>query len=272
MNATATVSIAPAALNNLIGTSNDDGKIKHSSWMTSFANNTMGGATTMLDGIRSVQTIFSAVQEQLFQDKIRNYESDLRSPLFHSYINETVQKTLPSTNEIMKYYETRPELSQYTLEKELHRMNYAVVTHEGEKLTNSEEIKAYHQSQQESSNRKDENELIWRSANQSILGDILVALTSQDGLIRPQYEASTTVSNVTLVLDFHRESPTARAKCLLNLSIPSCDGERLSLVKFIVEVYFCPKQNNFRAIVSHMFPNKRLTDIEVNNAAKSLIL
>ena len=225
----------------------------------------------MIDSIRSVQgQFFSAVREQLFADKIRRYESDLRSPLFHSYLNKTVQDVLPSSNEIMKYYETRPELAQYTIEKELHRMNYTVITKDGTRLTDLEKIRTYHeQSSKSSDDNKDD--LILRAANQSILGDIVVALTSEDGLIRPQFEASTTVNNVTLVLDFSREKPTARAKCLLNLSIPSSDGERLSLVKFIVEVYFCPRHNNFRAIISHIFPNDRLTDLEVSSAARNLL-
>jgi hypothetical protein len=69
--------------------------------------------------------------------------SDVRSSIFVSEMNKMVDDSIPSSEELKAYYESRPELTEYTIQKELHRMAYTVFTHKGKKLTVLADIEAY---------------------------------------------------------------------------------------------------------------------------------
>jgi hypothetical protein len=210
--------------------------------------------------------------ETNFQEQIRRYESDVRSSVFVSEMNKMVDASIPSSEELKAYYLSRPELTEYTIQKELHRMAYTVFTHEGKKLTVPADIEAYQATEyfRSQDGTTDNNEILWRSANQSLLGDIIVALTPRMGLIRPHLEAATFVNDLTMVLDFATDDTYASAECFLNLSIPGSEGERLSLAGVLVQVYFCPGNQKFRARISHVFPSATLCAAQVNGAARAL--
>lgn len=76
-------------------------------------------------------------------------------------------KSLP---EVLAYYESRPDLARYTIEQELHRMDYRVKTASGEELSDPMSIEAHYRAL-----RSDEAEaILWRLANQSMLSDLMV--------------------------------------------------------------------------------------------------
>mmetsp|Transcript_110457 Transcript_110457/g.165304 ORF Transcript_110457/g.165304 Transcript_110457/m.165304 type:complete len:331 (-) Transcript_110457:88-1080(-) len=239
-----------------------------------FRQSISGTGTTTTPALAEDAAPVIVPTEVNYQEQIRRYESDVRSTLFITEMNKLVEESLPSPEELRAYYESRPELTEYTIKKELHRMAYTVFTHDGKKLTDPAEIEAYqateHFPYQEGADSADSNEILWRAANQSLLGDIIVALTSRTGLIRPQLEAATFVNDLTMVLDFARDQPFAQAECFMNLSIPGSEGERLSLAGVLVNVYFCPESEKFKARISHVFPSATLCAAQVNGAARSL--
>jgi hypothetical protein len=239
-----------------------------------FRQSFRGGQLLLAEDTTSAPVV--STTEANYQEQIRRYESDVRSNLFVTEMNKLVEESLPSSEELRAYYQSRPELTEYTIKKELHRMAYTVFTHDGRKLTDPAEIEAYqatdyfHDQEEGAAAAADNNEILWRAANQSLLGDIIVALTSTTGMIRPQLEAATFVNDLTMVLDFATDEPFAQAECFMNLSIPGSEGERLSLAGVLVNVHFCPDSEKFKARISHVFPSATLCAAQVNGAARSL--
>jgi len=198
------------------------------------------------------------------RNEIRNYARTLQAPEYKSTLNNTIQLQLPSAKSLTEYYESHPELTEYTMKKELSRMDYTVHTKDGKRITKPSQIQAY----QKEINGK--NDLLWRCSNQSILGDVVAALTSSNGLIRPQMEAGTCVDYISLVVDFRNKEPFVRVECFMNVSIPCNTEIRLALAGVLVMVYFCPGQQKFLGQVTRVFPCPSLTENQVNAAAESL--
>ena len=225
-------------------------------------------------------SVITPSEQISIREQIRKYEADLRSEFYVTELSKFMEESLPSSEELIAYYESRPELEEFTIEKELTRMSYTVYTHEGKKLTEASEVEEYYHSTNPKNNSQDtattnptpttNNQILWRSANQSLLGDLVVGLTSRTGLIRPHLEAATFVSDLSMIVDFARDQPYAQAECFLNLSVPGLEGQRLSLAGVLVVVYFCPSNQKFKAKISHVFPSAPLTEEEVNGAARAL--
>lgn len=209
------------------------------------------------------------VKEGEIRKQIRAYERELTSSDYVSKLNESIRNTIPSAKSLIDYYESRPKLTEYTLTTELSRMEYTVWTAEGKKLTSPSEILSYHTEVAAESRNNDD--LLWRCANQSILGDVIAALTSEDGLIRPQLQAGTFADDVSIVVDLGCSNPYVRAECFLNVSIPDKNGERVQLAGALVSVYLCPSRQEFHANLSQVFPCKALSHNQVNRVAKGIL-
>jgi hypothetical protein len=202
------------------------------------------------------------------REEIRSYEKALRSESFLKEVDSSIQNQMSSADDLIDYYRSRPELKEYTLEKELHRMKYTLYTHDGKKITEADQIATYAKETQGNS-IPESYELLWRAANQSIFGDLITSLTSEAGMVRPQIGTATFVNDCSIVIDLGRDKPNLRAECFLNLSIPGAEGERLSMGGVLVAVYFCPDLHLFKAKVLHVSPSPRLSEDQVNGAAES---
>jgi hypothetical protein len=201
------------------------------------------------------------------REEIRSFEEALRSESFMKEVDTSIQNQLSSAD-LINYYRSRPELKEYTIEKELHRMKYTLYTHDGKKITEADQIANYAKEMQGNS-ISETHELLWRAANQSIFGDLITSLTSEAGMVRPQIGTATFVDDCSIVIDLGRDKPNLRAECFLNLSIPGAEGKRLSMGGVLVAVYFCPDLDLLKAKVLHVSPSPRLSEDQVSGTAES---
>jgi hypothetical protein len=140
------------------------------------------------------QTNLSQQQQPLTdptQIKIHNllsrYLTNISSPQFlprlHSKIIHSSNLHTQGTN-LRDYYATRPGLRQYTLGVEMDRMDYMLVTHDGRRVDNKDEIRQYFGGYPESQEEEPTvDEVLIRSANQSLLADALVLLTGLEDVL-----------------------------------------------------------------------------------------
>eukprot|EP00526_Cylindrotheca_closterium_P015566 CAMPEP_0113609696 /NCGR_PEP_ID=MMETSP0017_2-20120614/4632_1 /TAXON_ID=2856 /ORGANISM="Cylindrotheca closterium" /LENGTH=246 /DNA_ID=CAMNT_0000518537 /DNA_START=380 /DNA_END=1120 /DNA_ORIENTATION=- /assembly_acc=CAM_ASM_000147 len=208
-------------------------------------------------------------KELEFREQIRGFEEDLLSNAFLTKLNTTIAHRMSSCKESTEYYESNPDLKEYTLEKELDRIPYTVITTDGKRqLTKSDEIREYVAT--ETKEEEEKHSILYRAANQSIFADVIVALTCSDGLVRPQLHAGTFVDKCSITVDLSKKDPHVRATCFVNVSIPDAEGHRLSMASVLVSIFYCPCKEQLRSGIMHLLPHKRLTDEEVAGAARSL--
>jgi hypothetical protein len=214
----------------------------------------------------------SSTIELDLREQIRRFERDLCSDSFVPAINASIQQNrLSSASDMIAYYESRPEMKEFTLTKELHRLQYTLYTPTGDKITDPDQIANYEMENRGQETSQD-HELLWRAANQSLFGDVICCLTSATGLIRPQLACGSFVDDCSIVIDLSHDSPFVRAECYVNASIPSEDGERLAMAGVVISVYFCPTVGKeLQAAVLCVSPSPRLTEEQVHGAAKSLV-
>jgi len=133
-------------------------------------------------------------------------------------------------DEMLEYYRSRPELNEFTLKSELPRMDYEVLTVDGEtgeniKLVSTDEIRSYFASLDEATKDDDEIDIILRAANQSLLADPLAMLTGEgDGkLVHSGSFHSTLIATVcSFKLDLRREGERrVKVQCELAICVPS---------------------------------------------------
>lgn len=209
-------------------------------------------------------------KELEFREQIRAFEDDLQSDDFLNKLNSTIAHRMASCKESTEYYQSNPDLKEYTLEKELDRMPYTVITTDGKRqLTKSDDIREY-VAKEETKEEEEKHSILYRAANQSIFADVIVALTCSDGLVRPQLHAGTFVDKCSITIDLSKEDPHVRATCFVNVSIPDAEGHRLSMASVLVSIFYCPAKEQLRSGIMHLLPHKRLTDEEVAGAARSL--
>ncbi|CAJ1959842.1 unnamed protein product [Cylindrotheca closterium] len=209
-------------------------------------------------------------KELEFRDQIRSFEDDLASPDYINKLNTTIETRMSSCQESTEYYQSNPDLKEYTLEKELDRIPYTLITTDGKRqLTKSDDIRNY-VATEETEEEKESHSILYRAANQSIFADVIVALTCSDGLVRPQLHAGTFVDKCSLTIDLSKKDPHVRATCFVNVSIPDAEGHRLSMASVLVSIFYCPSKEQLRSGIMHLLPHKRLTDEEVAGAARSL--
>jgi hypothetical protein len=130
--------------------------------------------------------------------------------------------------QLVKYYESRPQLRDYTIKAELPRMDYIVITKEKRVLESKKEVEDYMLTQPDN--------VIIRSANQSLLADVISNLTGQDLFIRPQYFASAMASKCKFTIDQSK----VHCDCRLCLSLPGHDGCSLKVAELDIIIDFNP--------------------------------
>jgi len=209
-------------------------------------------------------------KELSFRNQIRCFESDLHSDTFLEKLNSTIAIRMSSSKEVTDYYQSSPDLKDYTLDTELDRIPYRLLTSDGSReLTKSDDIRKYVQDE-ETEEEEVAHSLLYRAANQSIFADAIVALTSFDGLVRPQLNTGTFVDKCSITIDLHKKDPHVRATCFVNVSIPDYEGNRLSMASVLVSIYFCPSKQELRSGILHLLPLPELKDEQVFGAARSL--
>eukprot|EP00531_Pseudo-nitzschia_arenysensis_P006771 CAMPEP_0116119978 /NCGR_PEP_ID=MMETSP0329-20121206/2936_1 /TAXON_ID=697910 /ORGANISM="Pseudo-nitzschia arenysensis, Strain B593" /LENGTH=840 /DNA_ID=CAMNT_0003613729 /DNA_START=31 /DNA_END=2551 /DNA_ORIENTATION=+ len=143
--------------------------------------------------------------------------------------------TCQKAEELLEYYDKRPQLAEYTRTKELQRMNYEIVLPDGYVETNKERIIA--------ENLLPDDAIVSRAANQSLLADILQVITGHDLIVRPQYLASCIATSCKFVIhkgDHGADMIDCRSQ--LSLYLPTADGDRLSIAEVAVSIVFSPNQ------------------------------
>jgi len=158
--------------------------------------------------------------------------------------------------ELLEYYNQRPELTQYTIEKELPRMDYTIVTEEGQVLEDKAEIAHYFATTRS---------LATRCANQSLLADILQVCTGPDLLIRPQYHATAMAQSCRFRVDC--ASGMVQADAQLQLRLPVS----WTLADCHVHVVFGTMETpmiEFRVV--DVQPNEQISEEDWNSAVQLL--
>jgi len=137
--------------------------------------------------------------------------------------------------ELLHYYTERPQLRQYTIEKELSRMDYQVVLehedHEPIVIDNKEEIAQLFRLQSEL-------DILVRCANQSLLADLLHVMTGPDGLVRPQYMATCLAESCAFTIRCRPGISGGLVECTsrLVLSLPEPSGSRFPVANLQVSI------------------------------------
>jgi hypothetical protein len=168
--------------------------------------------------------------------ELSNYIKSLDRML--SSINAVLEfeyNTCQKAEELVEYYETRPQLAEYTRTKELPRMNYEVVLPDGYVETNKERIIG--------ENLLPDNAIISRAANQSLLADLLQVITGHDLIVRPQYMTICIATWCKFIIhrgDHGADMIDCRAR--LSLFLPTAEGDRLSIAEVTVSVIFSPSR------------------------------
>eukprot|EP00536_Pseudo-nitzschia_multiseries_P015409 jgi/Psemu1/291988/fgenesh1_pg.881_\ len=143
--------------------------------------------------------------------------------------------TFQKADELVEYYQSRPQLAEYTRTKELARMDYEVILPYGHVETSKEQIIA--------DNLLPDHAIVSRAANQSLLADLLQVITGQDLIVRPQYMTICVATWCKFTIhqgDNGADMVDCRAK--LSLSMPTADGDRLHVAEVTVCVLFSPSR------------------------------
>ena len=169
-------------------------------------------------------------------ENISNYVTSLNRML--SSINAVLEfeyNTPQKAEELVEYYGSRPKLAEYTRSKELHRMNYKVVLPHGHVETNKERILA--------ENLLSDKSLVSRAANQSLLADLLQVITGNDLIVQPQYFAICVATWCGFTIHIGDQgADMVDCRATLSISLPTEQGDRLSIAEVSVLVIFSPSQ------------------------------
>mmetsp|Transcript_70092 Transcript_70092/g.217713 ORF Transcript_70092/g.217713 Transcript_70092/m.217713 type:complete len:437 (-) Transcript_70092:34-1344(-) len=112
--------------------------------------------------------------------KLKRLHFDLADPAIRESLRSELAATTPQ--QVLEYYASRPELAQYTLERELPRMAYRVIPKEGgEPLASPTDITALYASDVARRELGEDRgpEVLWRMANQSLFAGALQSVHCQ---------------------------------------------------------------------------------------------
>lgn len=124
--------------------------------------------------------------------------------------------TLEGAHELYTYLLQRPQLFEYTLNKELGRMQYTVIVN-GQMVDEPEQIRHVLRAS------SDPSKLLIRAANQSLLADFIHVLTANDDCLVPhKYFGSVVAKQCHFTIDM--DANTVFCKATLNISLPSMNG------------------------------------------------
>jgi hypothetical protein len=177
-------------------------------------------------------------QVQHFCDTLRQFSLDLADPETRDKINNALaQKPYEA---LAEYYETRPELAKYTVEQEVTRMDYTVIPIDGASISDTSEIQQFY-----SGSFEEQDSILWRFANQSVLADLMMAI--REHMVEPHDPHGALcicVRNVSVsfVLNFAKQ--TMESVCVFTIATVSADSPAgLILGKITGTVELCCKEN-----------------------------
>jgi len=143
-----------------------------------------------------------------FEHELKKYQHDLVDPVVRGALNAALAAhELPA---LLEYYESRPELGEYTITQELPRMDYRVIPADGDagEITDKGAIRAAHESTKES--------VVWRLANQSLFSDTLVELHAR--LLRPDLSIAITNETSRFTVDLREATKGVEAVSSFKIS------------------------------------------------------
>ena len=171
----------------------------------------------------------SLKEEATFQSLMRYMETlPVLLPSLNALL-EAEYNTYHHAVELTEYYQSRPQLYDYTLDTELPRMDYEVVLPNQTRLTDKYQVQQYLLSK-----RSKDNNILIRSANQSLLADLLGQLTGPDRIVQHQFLATAMATKCRFVI----HPSFVECHCHLNLSLPSSTGDRLDVARLELSIDF----------------------------------
>lgn len=284
--------------------------LTQSRFTTPFSLPTPSELMTLVDTVESQRRIFQILS---------NYLSSIRQYDFLDRLNHKLHKQLTrrgrhrsrrsrqnAAADLLAYYATRPELKKLTLGVEMDRMEYTLILEDGQVVKDKDCIRAYFVAHEESRTQDEDyietDELLVRAANQSILADAIMALTSSEDVhdynnshckdffvsLSPccQEKSRMKVDNTCFILSGPTLSMSAIAEkcgividlqkglvnavCVLATSVPACTPSgRLVLARAILSVQFQPGIS-VTYNVSHVKTYHSPDSTKVGNVATSL--
>eukprot|EP00933_Yihiella_yeosuensis_P037210 TRINITY_DN3108_c0_g1_i1.p1 TRINITY_DN3108_c0_g1~~TRINITY_DN3108_c0_g1_i1.p1 ORF type:complete len:509 (-),score=117.45 TRINITY_DN3108_c0_g1_i1:135-1568(-) len=180
-------------------------------------------------------------------ERLKQLHLDLADPA----VRETLEVALSGegclksqADETLNYYRQRPELSKYTLDRELPRMAYQV-THVGsdaaKPLTEPEAIRKLYEAETCEADvaQAKGNEILWRMANQSIFAGALEAVHTR--VVMPHDDGGALcLSAATEEAEFFLNLVERRVRATCNLSLGTIGGQggrlRLAIVSLVVDI------------------------------------
>jgi len=211
---------------------------------------------TITTTIRSTSTPEEVVLEKYVMRQLRSYavEFTTNAAGLRDALNQTLHQKFHNNDTALRdltaYYQSKPTLYEYTLQKELPRMKYRVVMRRSasEKsivtLEDTEEIRnVFLSNRQKYQQQQPFVDLLWRAANQSLLADALSILTSPTGIVRPQYFATAVAHQVSFLVDLVQGFINCHAT--LNVSIPSgsattTQAARVTIAEVRMNIIYAP--------------------------------
>jgi hypothetical protein len=184
----------------------------------------------------------AAVEDPLYEELVAYIGSlEQLSISINAVLEAEYNESRDKAEEILEYYRDRPGLAAYTVDKELSRMEYVVTIPQSSRtllptstITDKDQIANLLRQQKYTQGPLS---MLVRSANQSILADLLQVCTGHDRLVRPQYMASAMAQACRFHLDFASERLHVEAH--LSLSIPTSSG-RWEVAHIAASVEFVP--------------------------------
>ena len=149
--------------------------------------------------------------------RLKAYLQTLVDPLELEAIG--VELSRRSYHELEQYSRSSPALEQYTLTQELERMEYAVTAPDGRVLRRPDEIRALHASLAAASPTASgaaAASLLWRCANQSVLGELIGALQSR--WMEGDLSISLKATRCAFALDLRLGHEALEVRCSLSLA------------------------------------------------------
>jgi hypothetical protein len=212
----------------------------------------------------------SSVRSEAEQE-LRSYMIFFTDPFLTEKINNVFQAHYNNPQvalQLCQYYYARTNLKSYTIKAELNRMNYTLILDHDTVLTSNDDIENWYfhtllpllSDDNKNPNEYLVHDMLMRCSNQSLLADVLEALTTDDiqskckaPLIRHRFQASPLAKKCRFVVDLRDPNDEAsilgrhvQVDVTLVISIPTMQNspnDRLDLASIRILIEFSPEPN-----------------------------
>lgn len=199
------------------------------------------------------------VEEKLFQE-LREYRDYLNDSSTLKEIDENF-KLFYLADKLQEYYGSRPNLSSFTMNKDLHRMDYTVYNY-GEVISDLDVIRKLFP-------MGAEDDMLFRCANQSLLVDAILSLTGERNVVRNQYLATGLANRCHFIICLGLDQKYVKCYCDLVISMPVLELE-LATLRF--SVFYSPSADEpiVSAHALHL-ETKEVSDSMLRTAARLIM-